>query len=489
MSSNGGLDLDDIQGIILRGFRSFPWVRHFLFHIDPANIAGARELCGLLVPGSGAPMTVTPATRWPKGGKPPYCLNFAVARTGLSKLITAANYQAVKRPSGAVFASFDAGAESDAVSQYVGDTGTSAPANWWKNGHWQLPDVAPSTALLDILITLYTPTKQSRDDFTDALLGMIPGASTGKPAIVRAFVEDCDPLDPPGSIHFGYVDGISQPRVAGFDDGKARAAPDDRPEVPSYFFVLNGANPKAPYNNHPFLNDGCFGAFRLLHQDVGAFEAFIAESGSDSELVAAKMAGRWRDGTPLEVSPDKPDPSIKGNTLVNFNYLSASPNQQNAAPAPNYDSDGSRCPYASHIRRTNPRDDVAVKGNNPVGQSHRVMRRAFPYGPPYASDPNADRGLAGVFMGASIREQFEFVQQSWISGVSFRDPDASKNKSGIDPLFGPQPGQDTNFDYLSASGSYSTVANLKRFIRTDGGLYVLLPSVQALALMAKGAIA
>ncbi len=489
MSNDGGLQFDDIQGVILRGFPSFPWVRHFLFHIEDA--VGARELCAMLMPGSGAPMTVTPATAWAPGRKPAYCLNFAVSRTGLKMLVnplpTSTNYATVKLYSNQLFTSFDTGAENPATAKFVGDTEDSGPEHWWKNGHWRLAE-PPSTGLLDILITLYAPTRDERETLTATLLGMIPGAAEGKPAIVPAFVEDSDPLNPPDSIHFGYVDGISQPRVAGVEDLKAsrRGMPDDRPEVPAYYFVIT-KTPQAPYGTHLFLTNGCFGAFRLLHQDVGAFEEFIAQPGQDPEFLAAKMAGRWRDGTPLEVSPDAPNPSIQGNARRNFDYLSKTANQENPLPEP-FDANGGRCPYASHARRTHPRDDGDVAGNNLNQNQHRVMRRAFAYGPPYSEAPAADRGLVGLFMGAVLKDQFEFIQNSWMFGNNFRNPDGSRNKGGVDPLFGPPAGMDTNFEYPDASGNYVTVPGLKRFIRTDGSLYVFLPSITAMGQMSRGTI-
>lgn len=134
----------------------------------------------------------------------------------------------------------------------------SAPANWWRNSNWKLP-VPPSTKLLDILVTLYTPDAASRDTYGAELLNM------SAPGLVPPFVLDCDPLDPPDSIHFGYVDGISQPKIAGYDDGSGKVF-DDVP-IPSYYFVIDpDPTSPAPYTAHPLLGNGCFGAFRVLHQ-------------------------------------------------------------------------------------------------------------------------------------------------------------------------------------------------------------------------------
>ncbi|HEY0781096.1 MAG TPA: hypothetical protein VGE98_01475, partial [Thermoanaerobaculia bacterium] len=164
------------------------------------------------------------------------------------------------------------------------------------------------------------------------------------------------------------------------------------------------------------------------------------------------------------------------------------------------DASGQSCPYAAHIRRTNPRDDTFVLGNDncdfPQAERNRVMRRATAYGPPYTGDSDAavQRGLVGLFIGANLTAQFEFIMNTWISGGSFRLPDASPNQSGIDPLFGPQPeppppAAHTDFAYLPASSStYRTLPGLQRFVRTDGGLYVFLPSVCALGWLMAGQI-
>jgi len=483
------LPLHDVQGVILRGFRSFNHVRHMIFNIA-GDGSGAQKLCKLLVPGSGAAMTVTAAAPW--SVKPDYCLNVGMTKSGLTKLI-GANYATLVNDCSTLMTPYDR--DPNQTAAINGDTGPSAPPNWWQNGGWMLEGEKPSSDPLDLLITLYTPDDASRQTFTKALLDMIPPLADGTPSVRLAFQLDCDPLDPPDSIHFGYVDGIAQPRVQGFDDPTPA---DDRPMVPASYFVIDPVT--GPYWADPFLVNGGFGAFRLLYQDVEKFQSYVGAAGDETaqELLMAKMCGRWRDGTPIEVAPDAPDPSIQGFTRNNFNYKVASPNQQNPA-TPDMDTFGQRCPYASHIRRTNPRDDDSVHFNIDEAKIHRVMRRAFAYGPPFASAPSAQRGLAGLFMGAVLTDQFEFLMQTWMSAGGFRTPDLSPNASGCDPLFGPQPGGSAALDAFDClpdsatlpptSADYDSTPGLDRFVRTDGSLYVFLPSMHALTLMSTGAIA
>src|SRR4051812_27213637 len=89
------LDLGDIQGFILRGYK-MPMVRHFLLSVSTP--AAARRLLGRLVSGdeSDAPQ-VTTAAEWHVGfepgpgdnvseqpcRKPDYCLNLGITWPGL----------------------------------------------------------------------------------------------------------------------------------------------------------------------------------------------------------------------------------------------------------------------------------------------------------------------------------------------------------------------------------------------------------------------
>jgi len=483
------LALDDIQGLILRGY-SYPYIRHFIFQIprisgrpDPVAVAGVRRFLAALLPSPGSPLCITSAQQW--STPPSCCLNVAPTATGLKALLGDARYKQISNNSSQVFGPFDAGAAARAAQ--VGDTCTSQPANWWKNGNWKLP-TSPTNDRLDLVASLYAKSPGDRDRFDAMLLDRIPSVDAG-PVMQAAFVQDADPLldaagDPSALIHFGYRDGISQPRIAGTPWDDPGDPDDDSPLVPAWLFVLSKGAPV--YTVDPLLVNGCFGAFRLLYQDVAAFESFLAR-GADPELLAAKMCGRWRDGSPLEVSPERPDPNLSELDLVNFNYLAPTQHQKGGRES---DDLGGKCPYAAHSRRSNPRDDDSVRGNDnplyPLAQRHRVRRFATPYGPPYMpATADAQRGLVGWFMGADLSQQFEFVMKNWIANGGFRPGnDLSPNDSGLDPLFGPHPDDEIaahkEFDYLDGSGSYRRVPGLQRFVRTDGGLYAFFPSLSAL---------
>jgi hypothetical protein len=131
------LDLPDIQGFIVRGYR-MPMVRHFLLSV--VNPVEARKTLGRLVNGdeSDTPQ-ITTAEDWHVGfapgptdnredvprHKPDYCLNVGITWRGLVALEVKDKVPALSFKS---FGAFIAGAAERAI--LVGDVEESAPQNW-----------------------------------------------------------------------------------------------------------------------------------------------------------------------------------------------------------------------------------------------------------------------------------------------------------------------------------------------------------------------
>jgi hypothetical protein len=128
------LNLPDVQGLILRGYR-MPMVRHFLLEVgDPA---AARKLFGRFISGdeSDAPQ-ITTARDWHIGfepgpqddpeekprRKPDYCLNVGITWPGMIALEIRDRVPTLSFKS---FGAFTAGAAQRAA--LVGDIGPSAP--------------------------------------------------------------------------------------------------------------------------------------------------------------------------------------------------------------------------------------------------------------------------------------------------------------------------------------------------------------------------
>lgn len=440
-------DLEEIQGIVLRGY-TFEFVRHFVLTIEDAG--AFKRFLGSLVPGgpSAGPLTVTSAEIWTE--KPDYTLAIGLSFAGIQALGVPATfgnqfqYQAFKQ--GAV-----------ARSPIVFDTGASAPANW-------VPCLAPSSAAAaHAVLTLYAKDAETLEARSETLRGMFGQGGAARALSFGATDYFDGRALPDGMVHFGYADGISQPNVMGVP-----RPPDKQQPVPAYEVVLRNS-PEAPYpfptpDDEVFAKNSSFGAFRILEQDVYGFETYLENSLVDKELLAAKFCGRWRNGNPLELSPDAPGDPLPPDQLTEFDYFG--------------DPEGLRCPIGSHTRRANPRDAESFPSSKP---DHRIVRRAMPYGSAWDPSQGKDdisRGLVGYFIGASLENQFEFIMQRWINGqnfaLNFSEP------QGNDPVLGANDTGASEFEY-PPNGK---VSGFEEFVTTRGGLYCMLPSLPSLAWMA-----
>ena len=280
--------------------------------------------------------------------------------------------------------------------------------------------------------------------------------------------------------HFGFTDGFSQPAIEGVarEEVRGQGIPYKRPSwpfVPTRWraikpgeFVLGYEDedrglPAAP--PPPFHRNATFMVWRKLHQDVASFRAQLAEQarrlGLDEELVAAKLVGRWRDGSPLALRPDGPDQAL-GNDKQRANDF-------------RYGDDplGLRCPRGAHVRRTNPRDALGWEGR--LTARHRILRRGMPYGSPLpegVEDDGEPRGLLFVCMQASIARQFEIVQTQWCN-----DGNAFGLGAQADPITGPAGG---TVGHMIEGAPPEVVSPLRSCVQCRGGEYLFVPGIAAL---------
>jgi Dyp-type peroxidase family len=284
--------------------------------------------------------------------------------------------------------------------------------------------------------------------------------------------------------HFGFTDGFGNPDYLGFarnsQPGQGKLMPDGTwaplatGELLLGYADEAGELPVAPLP-HILAANGTFMVYRKLHQNLATFRTFLDENaaryGGGKEKLAAKFIGRWRDGTPLELSPDNPDLSIAKDPQrsTNFTYIA--------------DGDGTRCPVGAHIRRVHPRDAFGFNGK--LIDRRRITRRGLPYGQFAAEDEpvsdSEDRGVIFMALNASISRQFEFVQQQWIEYGN-----DARQGNDKDMLLGNHGGQGK---YV-IQGDRSTTnppficANLPNFVELRGGDYFFLPSITALGMIA-----
>jgi deferrochelatase/peroxidase EfeB len=452
------LELPDIQGFIVRGYR-VNVARHFMLQIvQPAE---AKRFLGRLVDGGAEVPQITTAERWSE--KPVVFLNLGLTSAGLRQLGLEEQYWS------SFPATFRSGAADPARASFVGDTGQSAPEHW-VGGLGQADTI-------HIVLSLWSMTHKALEHASAQLRAAFA------PGLAEQFHQDAQALDD-NKVHFGYTDSIAQPTVDGAPDRK-RCLPDAQPVVKPGEFLLGYPRdifPPVKVAPDQLCRNSGFAAFRILEQDVAGFERFLAaaaqQTGLEAELVAAKVCGRWRNGVPLSLSPTDPhgEPPMPHVQINNFTYGD--------------DPRGQKCPVGSHIRRTNPRDEP-VTGLAQSGHLHRIVRRAMPYGPRYDPDKPLDqheRGLVGWFIGADLDSQFEFIMSSWVNSKAFARWPGSAHISGNDVLFGDnEPGTSSfTLPVTLPDGSIEDkqIKGFDRFVTTRGGAYCYLPSITAIKYLA-----
>ena len=452
------IDVSDIQGFALKGY-NFPHARYLLLELGKPEAARALLLKLLTV--------ITTGERWAIDNKPMATVNIAFTHKGLIQLgLPLASLLSFPLE-------FQQGMR--ARGDILGDIGKNGPDNWdaiWREDrvHAWLAVNARSTEALekccDDMLRLMEETQGARMlEPQDACAISIDGKVSTKE-------------------HFGYTDGFGNPDFKGAErdcvpgQGKLDELGNWQALATGEFLLgyadEAGELPVAPVP-HLLGRNGTFLVYRKLHQNVATFRAYLEEKGKQyaggKEKLAAKFVGRWRDGTPLERSPDQPDPAIVGDKDQNTNFTYGG------------DPNGTSCPIGAHIRRTHPRDAFGFNGG--LVNRRRVMRRGLPYGE-YVPEGNAvsdgdDRGIIFMVLNASIFRQFEFVQQQWIEYGN--DAHQGNDK---DLLLGNHQGKGRFAIQGTADPKNPPFlcGGLPNFVELRGGDYFFMPSLTALAMMA-----
>ncbi len=442
------LPLAEIQGFVLRSY-GMDALR--LFVLEVRNAAAARLVLGSL--------PVTSGAAWDE--KPDFCLNVAITYAGLAALqVPAASLDSFP-------IEFAQGAVSRAA--LAGDTGASAPCNWKQ---------AFAGPGVHIAVLLFAQTK----DILEAQTAVLRKLWSDPEVLPEVFVQDSGML-PDNLAHFGYRDGFSQPAI---DGGLPNPVPDILPKAAAGEFVLGYPSQYEQFT-YPVPEpvelglNGSFLALRILEQDCAVFERMLNEApqkyGISGEKLAAKMCGRWRNGVPLALSPDTDSPAepIPIEKLNSFDYAPTSDH-----PETYDDSKGYRCPIGSHMRRNNPRSSRIAGGS---GLNRRIVRRGLPYGPPFDPshpDDGIERGLLGLFIGVSLKDQFEFLMSEWVNGGTF----AAGLGGTRDPVLGNTLDDQGKFVIPVENANKIVVSGFSRFVTTRGSAYGFIPSLTALRYIA-----
>jgi Dyp-type peroxidase family len=319
-----------------------------------------------------------------------------------------------------------------------------------------------------------------------------------------------------GHEHFGYADGVSQPGVrgtiapgvpltpqaAGAEDSQGQKG-QDLLWPGEFVFGYSGQDPDADSFETegpivvppvPFMQNGAFLVFRRLAQQVPEFNRSVkiaalsipaGPNPMNPDLLGAQMVGRWKSGAPIINAPMKDDLSKADGTPEANDFEFGD------------DRLGLVCPWAAHIRKAYPRDDVPGDPNasdedviskaEAFTQTHRMLRRGIAFGPELTEKEALDqhsaggsqtRGLLFKCYVTSLDDQFEFVQQQWCNNTNF-----SQGGSGIDPIIGQSPAASRPF--LGAAPQSKNPADkpnlsLHSFVHLEGGAYFFSPSIDAL---------
>jgi Dyp-type peroxidase family len=465
------LDLQDIQGLITRGYSDLTAACYVLLQITNASAAKAwlHAIMGTISTVQDKPTE--------------QAFNIAFTYTGIQKLGL--------EPAIAVLFSdeFITGMVTPHRSLLLGDIAESAPTQWYWGG--------TNTPAIDMVFLLFATDEQRLTNSYAAFAKTV--AASGLQEIMKL-----DTSDLGGKEHFGFRDGIAQPTIEGLS----------RTDIPMNTikageFLLGYTNEYGLYTDRPLVplaldprgllprdssgsgnadlgRNGSYLVFRQLRQDVRAFWQFHdhatknPDGGSNPVArtkLASQMVGRWPSGAPLLETQQQDNPEMGNDN--NFTYYQTDPY-------------GLRCPLGAHVRRANPRDSLDPQPGSEqsiaVGKRHRILRRGREYGPPLdpaqlfngnqSSANEQERGLHFLCFNGNISRQFEFIQHTWVNNPHFNGL-----YNDDDPLIGTH-SIDGGMFTVQATPVRRRLTGLPRFVTIVGGTYFFTPGIRALRYLA-----
>ena len=487
--------LGDLQGFIPSGYGHLPSTAYLFVRVNDA--AAARRWIEKLAE------SITTARRWPVGTdgrrvKPAAAINVAFTAPGLSACGLPPAAHCTFPPE------FREGVAVPHRARILGDTEESAPETWELGG--------PGNPPVHAVIIVHAATDAELEARVDAERGRLAesaGGVTELPGSLQRGHRPAHDREP-----FGFRDGIAQPAIAGIArsggvptgefilgyENHYRSIP-PTPVVPGELDPHGILPPvDSPYHAAAGLRDfgrnGSYVVYRKLQQDVAGFwrfmrdEAIRVRGAPDPAYIvwlAARFVGRWPSGAPLALCPDADDPRHGGRD--DFLY--------------GHDPEGFGCPIGAHVRRTNPRDVIRPNAPQPslsMSEAHRLIRRGRVYGPPLFDplllqdaggaaaagalrdmrDDGRARGTHFLCVNASIRSQFEFVQQTWCNNPHFGGLHDNK-----DPIAGDaaRAGEAPSRMTIPGRPTLRTAA-FPRFVTVKAAAYFFMPGLTALRFLA-----
>lgn len=316
--------------------------------------------------------------------------------------------------------------------------------------------------------------RSPRDDATYEPFGFADGLSQPVMRGTRRYYnKGIDPMHvvAPGELILGYVDGRGHfpptPQIPSTEDpGNILASP---PKGLPDLWPAFATSASRSAQSRDLGRNGSFLVIRQIEQDVDAFWRYAEEQQRihdiDADKIAAKMVGRWRNGSPLTRNPERPSDNLAND----FRYAAEDPQGRN-------------CPFGAHIRRSMPRDRSSPEGEVELSitNRHRILRAGRPYWEE-EGDPRP-QGLLFMCLNADIERQFEFVQQTWVNA-----PDFECLKSDVDPIAATVAafaGKPPEFTIPGESGTIA-LRNLRPFVTLVGGGYFFVPGKRTLSYLSR----
>ena len=465
------IDTKDLQGMLLRGYGSLRANYFTLLKIEDATKAKAwlQELSRMVSHGQESPSNAA--------------INVAVTCNGLRALgMKEKNIRNFIRE-------FREGMITPHRQRILADVEASAPENW----RWGGPEGPSSEYQIHILLLVFGKNQDVLNQFYNELAEKFSSGG------VRVVENLSGQINKDNKEQFGFRDGIAQPVIKG--TGQTGA---EQNMVELGEFILGYKNEYGVYPETPLLEEeqgdmhlfsddeqgsgkknigrnGTYLVFRQMEQKVDTFWSYMNEQSKTEKgdidvaasiKLASLMVGRWPSGNPLVNFPEH-DPGTQSD-LDNFGYAAS-------------DKEGLRCPFGSHVRRTNPRDtfeDNKAKLSTKLTNKHRILRRGRSYGEmidtpgPTSHTPNGEVGLHFICLNANIENQFEFIQHTWSNSPKFQNL-----HNDPDPITGTVENRDGRVQQQFTIQDYPvnrTVCNIPQFTVVKGGAYFFLPSISAL---------
>lgn len=352
-------------------------------------------------------------------------------------------------------------------------------------------------------------------------------------ALTANWIEESIPLNTRG-IYFGYLDGLTSPQYQ-------LKPKDEKTKVNKNIHALgeillgyprnDGDNafadlrltPKRTANTDPqaipidehykcFFKDSSFGVLRKIQQRTQVFDKWLDDKaekmvcgdyewdqiypspptvtrpynypfelpfGLTKEWIKAKLLGRTATG--MLLTPTSKTTDLLKSALNQFDKNKEGDFHTASQTGAVADAEGRGCPFSSHIRRMNPREDPVTPFIY-----RPLLRRGMPYTTASKSFGEAEVGLSGLFICADIAEQFEHLVGVWANGHVLGVKDASNCR---DPLIGNHGGDGaakTRGEFFLNSKAERNPKNQitqfdEPFVVTRGCAYVWFPSVSTLA--------